>query len=312
MKNTVFTDILQKISKYFLVLVGIVVLLIACSGIRIVSSGSSAIILRFGKLVGKDRESQVHEPGLLFALPYMIDEVVIIPTGEIRELKVDTHFSGEKEGFTASDGYVITGDSNIAVVSASVKYTVSDPVEYALSVGNIDSVINASVSNALLECAASMGVDALLTSGKDTYISSVVALSQKTLEAAKAGVTVSSIELTNVSMPVEVRDTYEMVNSMTVEAQTIIEEANQYRERVIPEATSDAQTAISTANQAYSDATSAANDDLAEFWGVLAEYRANPQNTRTRIYSQKVSEFMGKIGTIRVVEDGETKIFLDK
>ena len=83
MKNTVFTDILQKISKYFLVLVGIVVLLIACSGIRIVSSGSSAIILRFGKLVGKDRESQVHEPGLLFALPYMIDEVVIIPTGEI-------------------------------------------------------------------------------------------------------------------------------------------------------------------------------------------------------------------------------------
>ena len=84
-KNSLFADILQTVTRYFLVLVAAVVMMICLSGIRVVKSGEVAMILRFGKLVGNTYEEQVHEPGLLFAFPYIIDEVITVPTGNVME-----------------------------------------------------------------------------------------------------------------------------------------------------------------------------------------------------------------------------------
>ena len=47
-----------------------------------------------------------------------------------------------------------------------------------------------------------------------------------------------------------------------------------------------------------------------EGWGVLEEYESNPQVVRTRLYGVKASQFLEKVGSIRVVQDGETKIIL--
>lgn len=309
-KNTIFSDILNTVTRYFVVLVIVVVALILCSGIRVVQSGNQAIILRFGKLVGDTYEEQVHKPGLLFAFPYIIDEVIMVPTGSVIEQTVTTHFSGTDDGVTDTTGYLMTGDRNIAIISASVKYVISNPVEYALNVSNIESVINANVSNAMVNEASRIGVDSLLTDGKDGFALSVKDLANQKLAAAGVGVTINTIELTKVSMPEEVRGIYEAVNSATVQAATIVEEANQYREKTIPEAQAKADNDIAEANTTYSGATSTANQELAEFWGVLEEYKNNPENVKTRIYSQKVTEFMNKIGKIRVVTDGENKIFV--
>ena len=90
-KNSLFADVLRTITRYFLVLVAVVVIMIAVSGIRVVKSGEVALILRFGKLVGNTYEEQVHEPGLLFAFPYIIDEVITVPTGNVMEQVVTTH-----------------------------------------------------------------------------------------------------------------------------------------------------------------------------------------------------------------------------
>ena len=180
-KKTLFGDILETVTKYFLILVGVVLLLILLSSIRTVKSGNVALVLRFGRLVGDNYEEQVHEPGLLFALPYIIDEVITVPTGNVFEQSVDTYYTegnllGAEEG-----GYLITGDSNIAVVSASVKYTISDPVAYALGAQDPAGIINGVVSNAMLSIAASTDVDQLLTSGKEEFASAVLARSQERL-----------------------------------------------------------------------------------------------------------------------------------
>lgn len=310
-KNTLFADILQSVTKYFVILVIAVVIIICCSGIRIVGSGNQAVVLRFGKVVGDTVEEQVHNSGLLFAFPYIIDEVIIVPTSNVFEKTVTTHYSGENTGTTSSSGYLMTGDRNIATISASVKYVVSNPVEYALSVKDIESLINASVSNAMVNVAAGMGVDSILTDGKDTFATSVLDFANKKLSDVGAGVKINTVELTKVGMPEEVRSIYEQVNSATVQATTLVEQANQYRENVIPEAQAFADTTVADANKEYASKTAAANDELSEFWGVLEEYNSNPENVRTRIYSQKVSEIMFKIGKIRVVQDGENKIFIN-
>lgn len=309
-KKTLLADILNSVTKYFLVLVAIVVVFIALSGVRIVKSGEVALILRFGRLVGDSYEEAVHEPGLLFAFPYVIDEVITVPTGSVIEQKVTTHYTSGEMTTLHNNGYVITGDQNIAVISASVKYVISDPIAYALNVKDIESLINAAVSNAMINEAACIGVDELLTNGKDAYASAVLECAQSKLSAADAGVTLGGVELTNVSMPMAVKDTYDMVNSATVQAATLLEQAQQYRENLIPKAQSEANALIAQSNSDYSTAIAAANTELAEFWGVVDEFKLNPDVVRTRLYSVKVSEALAKIGKVRVVQDGETKIVL--
>ena len=306
-KQTLFADILGTVTKYFLILVIVVLIGVFFSGIRRVESGNVALVLRFGRLVGDSYEEQVHEPGLLFAFPYIIDEVVIVPTGSVIEQSVTTHFTPDGTE-TKDGGYVLTGDHNIAYLYASVKYVVSDPVKYALQVNDVKEMINGAVSGAMLTQAASTEVDELLTGGKDAFAAK--AMTQANSALTHTGVTLTALELTQVSMPNEVREIYAEVNSATVSAAAMLESAQGRRNTLIPNAEATASSALSLANAQHTLAVSTAERTLAEFWGLLEEYELDPGTVRTRVYSQKVSELFSRIKNIRVVEDGETSVVL--
>lgn len=309
-KNDLFSKILTQVTRYLRVLVILVFLGICFSGVRVVKSGHVALILRCGQLVGDTREEQVHGPGLLLAMPYIIDEVVMVPTDSVFEQSVTTYYTPETEK-TAEGGYVVTGDENIAVLSASVKYVIEDPVAYALNVNQVEQMINGAVSNAMLCQAAGSDVDTLLTSGKDAFVRESLLMAAQSLQLSGSGIRLTNLELTQMRMPEEVRVIYEQVNSSTVRAQTIIENANNYRSTMIPYAQSSAASLVALANVDKVSDISAAEAAVAEFWGLVEEYRQNPQVVRTRVYSQKVSQLLEKIGRIHVVQDGATKIYLD-
>lgn len=310
-KNLLFEDILKTVSRYFVVIIIAVVLLICCSGIKFVKSGESAVILRFGKIVGDTPEEQVHGAGVLFAFPYIIDEVITIPTGSVQEFTVNTHYtSGEMTSYDRN-GYVITGDSSIAILSASVKYTISDPVAYALSVKDPQYIINAVVSNAMINVAANYAVDDILTTGKESYTKEVHRLSQQKLDENGIGVELSHFELTRVGMPEEVRDIYELVNSTNIQASTRIEQAHQYYETRIPGAEATASALIDEARANYANYTAAANSDLYEFYGVLDEYNKNPEVVKIRLYNTAIANIIRKIGTIKLVDDSDSKIIIN-
>ena len=310
-KNSILADILSTLTKYFAVLVALVVLIIALSGLRIVKSGEVALVLRFGRLTGATREEQIHEPGLLFAFPYIIDEVITVPTGNILKLDVTTHYTSTIMSTYTRNGYVITGDSNIVLVSASVQYVISDPVDYVLGTADPEALIRAHVSSAMINAAASVSADTLLTTGKNDFASSVLTQAQSRLDADSAGVSINSIELTTVSMPLEVKDIYDEVNSANVKSSTLLEKAEQYRESLIPSAESKANQLINDANTAYATDVAAANSALSEFWGVVNEFEASPEIVKTRIYNEKLSAIISKIGTVRAVSDSDTRIIIN-
>ena len=289
------------------------VVLICLSGVRIVKSGEVAVVLRFGKLVGNTYEEQVHEPGLFFAFPYIIDEVITVPVGSVKELTVTTHYTEGEMLNSEQRGYVITGDQNIAVISASVKYNITDAVSYALHVKDADRIINAAVSGAMVKSAAHRAVDGILTSEKEAYATEVRAMAQQTLDEIGTGITLSNLELTKVSMPEEVRETYENVNAATVQAATLAEKALQYRDSLMPYAESMRTSLISNAYSKQSTAIAEAEQYLAEFRGVLEEYEANPDSLeaiKTRIYTQKMMEMLARIKKVYLVPDDESHIII--
>ena len=311
-KQTLLADVLETVTKYFLIVVAVVVLFILLSGIRIVESGNVALVLRFGSLVGDNYEEQVHEPGLLFAFPYFIDEVVTVPTGNVIEQSVVTHYTPDGQDLNGMNGgYLLTGDQNVAVVSASVKYMVTDPVAYTLHVGEIAPLIDATVSTAMVNEAARMEMDSLLTDGKDDFASAVMEFAIAKLQLMGTGVTITSIELTQVAAPEAVRESFEAVNAANVQAETLVERAKSYRAALLPEAEAEANSTVAAANSERVKAVSAANTDLVEFWGVKEEYENNREVVRTRIYTDKFTTAVSKIGKVILVENGDSKIYLD-
>lgn len=311
MKKTVLESILTTLSRCFIVLIVVVVICIALSGIRMVKSGEVAVILRFGKLVGSTPEEQIHKPGILFCFPYFIDEVVTIPVESVIQQNVNTHFTEGEITNWKDCGYLVTGDQNIALVSASAKYMISDPISYSLHVNNASSIVDACISNAMLEVSAESQVDDILTSGKVDFAKKITSSAQAQLDKIGVGVTLQPLELTNVTMPEEVRETYENVNASTVKASTLIAEAKQYRNTNIPYAESLASEYLASARSNYSRAVSAAETDLASFWGVLEEYKENPEKVRARIFNEKMALVLAAIGKVRMVDDGDSKIMVD-
>ena len=305
-KNTLFADILQSITRYFLVLVAAVVIMICVSGIRVVKSGEVALILRFGKLVGDNREEQVHEPGLLFAFPYIVDEVITVPTGKVFDLTVDTHYTnGRMEGDVTQNGYCITGDHNIAVISTSLKYVIHDPVEYALYNSSVSDTIRGVVSASITEHVASVDIDSLLTDGKDDFVREVLGLAQESLDRLGCGVTLTNLDVSNIAPPAEVKTDFDNVNSATVSVQTALSEAQQYRETLIPSTQSEVDSMISSARVEQNKAIAEANALLAEFYGLLEEYEAQPDVVILRVYYEKLAQIYEKLGN-RIVVDGNT------
>ena len=338
-KQTLLGDVLETVTKYFLIAVAAVVLFILLSGFRVVKSGNVALVLRFGKLVGANEEEQVHKPGLLFAFPYFVDEVIMVPTDTVIEQSVTTHYT--QDGTRLQDargGYLITGDQNVVLVAASVKYSVTDPVAYALQVKDISIMIDAAVSSAMLNEAASMDIDALLTDGKDEFSSSVKKRAQDKLKLMEAGVTISSIELTQVATPEEVRSSFQAVNAASVQAETVKQRARTYYDTIIPEAEAKANSLVAKANSEKAIAVANANVALAEFTGIAEElasrraaiyadhghaegvtegcaecderYDAVRKSVETRVYTDKFTLAIGKIKKVYLT-DGDSKIFIN-
>lgn len=311
-ENRVLADILSSLSKYFVLAVIMMLLVICFSGVRFIKSGNVALVLRFGKLVGNTYEEQVHDSGLLLAFPYIIDEVIIVPTGSVLEQKVTTHYTeGNIENLCKECGYVITGDQNIAMISANVKYKITDPVAYTLNVNDMEFVVNGIVSNAMTETAACMRVDDILTYGKETFIKTSIQCAQKKLDEAETGITIQNLELSKVGMPEEVRETYEKVTTASVHANTKLEQAETYQSTTLAWAETEADRVIANENSDYSAAISNANTRLTEFWGVLEEFEQNKEVVKLRIHNEKISQAISKIGTIKVVQDGESKIIIE-
>ncbi len=310
MKNKsieIFEIIMNSIMKYFKwVVVGSVALIIL-TGVYKVDSNEVAVVLRFGKLVGTTQEEQLKAPGLHFALPYIIDEVIKVPVETVQEITVESHYSEDTtiNRNIKSGGYVITGDSNLVLIRSVVKYKVSDPVAYALYINEIDDIIKGVVGGETIPLVTSMPVDSVLTTEKTKLSEDLKKNAQLVFDELGCGIVITNIELTNVIPPNETKDAFDAVITASVKKQTRIQEANDYTESKIPKAQAESDSLVSEAKKNQSEKVAKANEEIAEFNGFYEQYKANPEVIKNGVFRSRVSKVLTQAGATIIVPDGE-------
>jgi membrane protease subunit HflK len=291
--------------------------LYAFSGITIVKPDETAVILRWGRLLGDTPALQQHGPGLLFALPRPVDQVMRVQVKHVWEVPVSTLDAGESSGSGALDeeeasvgtagtldplteGYAVTADHNIVQVHMVARYRVRDPAEWAFYGPTAEDVLRAEVTAAVVRSLGEMEVDRVLSDGRKNLISTATRRAQVGLDAAHAGLELSSLEFTRLSPPQDLAGDFSAVQSAFINAETMKKDAQTFAEGIVPSATADADNAVQAARAAAASDIALASGQAAAFRALDKEYRANPVVIRERLYRDAVEQAL-RAATVRWV-----------
>lgn len=283
--------------------IGAMVVLYLLSGITIVRPEETALILRWGRVVGDTPALQQHNSGLLFAFPRPIDQVIRVPTHRVSEVRVHTLAPGGSAPPPASDeedeqqptgssntldpiteGYALTGDQNVVQLDAVVHYRVADPALWQFYGPNVDDVIRAEVTSALVRSLGEMGVDRVLSDGRKDLVATASRRVIEGLAAARSGLELTSLELTTLSPPAALASDFAAVQSAFIGAETKKKDAQAFAESAVPQANADVDKALQDARAEAASNLATARGEAGAFIALAKEYRANPTVARERLY----------------------------
>lgn len=309
----IFEAILSSVIGAFKWVVLFAIVLVALTGIYKVDSGECAVVLRFGRLTGETYEDQVKKPGLHFALPAGIDEVVRIPVERVLEQEITTHYGDPSkiDPDVTKNGYLLTGDNNIILIDTKIKYQVTDPVSYALYVKDMSGILEGMVGSELNALVSGMAIDDILTGSRASLGTELLENVQASLDEKRFGVSLLNVEFMEMTPPGETKPYFDAVNSAAVGKQTLIQEANDYQSTTILKAQAKADETVNKANVEQSRRLSVTNDEMAEFQGLYDEYMLNPQVVLDGVFRERVSTVLTRMGaTVVMPDNGSPVLFL--
>lgn len=247
----------------------VLIVLFLCSGIFTVAPDERAMVLRFGKITG-DAEKRILGPGLHWAIPYPIDEIIIMPArNTVLRMPIDTFWYNETDQYggqtlnPVTDGYSLTrndtitdlksggSDYNIVHSKWQLVYRISDCEQFFRNVllrtpqagQDLTDVIPKSVEPFLKSVASEAIVVTMVNFSIDEAIKSDVQISretvkllQKKLDDLNCGIEVDSMQLTNCIWPRQVNDAFVASIKASNEADKTVREAKGYAESKINEA----------------------------------------------------------------------------
>ncbi len=293
--------------------IGAMAVFYALSGVTVIKSDEVAVVLRWGRLVGATRSLEEHGPGLLFALPRPIDQVVRVPVKHVWEVPVTTlapgpepmDDSGRPTLNPLTQGYALTGDQNVVQATMMARYRVSDPAEWAFYGPNSENILRAEVTAAMVRSLGEMGVDQVLSDGRERLVATATRRAQAGLDAAHSGLQLSSLELTRLAPPQALASSFDSVQSAFIGAQTQKSEAQATAEEAIPTARAQADSVVQKAH-ADADSDQAAAVGAADAFRALEkEYRADRGVVRERLYRDAVEKAISVAGGVRWVPPPE-------
>ncbi len=262
------------------------------SSVFTVGAEEVGVVLTFG------RYSRQTPPGLHVKWPRPIQTVEKVAVQ--RQLKAEFGFRTVSAGvrtryapgaFTG-ESLMLTGDLNVAVVSWTTQFRVSDPYKYLFKVRNLfdprglssaDTFrdMNEAVMRAVI---GDRSVNEVLTIGRAEIASEVEQRLQELCDQYETGIKIEQIVLQDVDPPDQVRPAFNEVNQAQQEKERMINEARSEYNSVIPRARGEAQQTITQADGYATDRVNRARGDAELFKSLLAAYRRAPEVTRRRIY----------------------------
>ena len=276
------------------VIIGLVVLWLA-TGIYIVGPDEVGVVRTFGKF------TRVVQSGLNWKFPAPIE---VVNTPKVTEVKrIEIGFRSLKNGqyrTVEKESLMLTGDENIVDAEMIVQYKIKDPVAYLFRIVGPELTVREAAEASLRTVVGRNKIDETLTTGKFTIQEETKSQLQSILDKYNSGIHVVAVQLQDVSPPKEVIGAFKDVASAKEDKNRMINQAEGYRNDVIPKARGEGEAMIRDAEGFKESRIKRAEGDAAKFTTILKEYRKAKSITEKRLYLETMEKVLPDIEKIIV------------
>ncbi|MDZ4373322.1 MAG: FtsH protease activity modulator HflK [Phenylobacterium sp.] len=274
---------------------GVVVGLWALSGIYMVQPNEKAVVLTFGAF------TRTEDPGLRYHFPAPIERVEKVPVTSLK--RTDVGGAGA-EGAAAAESLMLTGDEQIVDVDFSITWRIADAPRYLFATRDPEMAVKTVAESAMREVVGRTQLQPIISTGRGAVQQQTRDLMQRTLDSWGAGINIVEVQIRAANPPAEVVAAFRDVQSAEQDADSAVNEANTYRNRVVNEAKGDAAR-ITQASQAYREqAVREASGEAARFNQIYTEYRRAPGVTRDRLYIETMQRILQSSNKVIVDSEG--------
>lgn len=293
-------------SSFLIVRVLLVALIVyfLASGVFTVGSQERAIILRFGKPLVRAGSVELG-PGLHFAFPYPVDEVVKMQVDRLQTAQSTAGWyavTPEQEAAgevpesgpslnPAFEGYAVTGDGNIVHARATLRYRITEPLKFFLNFHDGAAVMTNIANNAILYAASQYAVDDALRRDVAGFKERVIARANALILAKDLGVTLEPSDVVTIP-PRQVKAEFDAVLSAEAERAKSMSDAQGYASRVVNEARGEAAARVNTGETDRNRLVQSVAAEAQKFASLLPEYQKNPEFFRRRLQTETLARVM--------------------
>lgn len=268
----------------------------AASGIYFVQADEAAVISRLGAF------HRTEGPGMRYHLPTPFETMQKVKVKTAN--RTDVGFVGQSDSRAKQDrpeeSLMLTGDENIVDIEFSVFWRIDDAPKYVFNLENPDQAIKAAAESAMREVIGRAALTAIITTGRTTIQNDARAVLQKTLDTWGAGVTISQVQIQRADPPSDVIQAFREVVNAGQDAESAINEAVAYKNRVVPEARGDAAKIVQAAEAYREQIVREAGGEADRFNQLYAQYRLAPGVTKERLYLETMERVLAKADKVVV------------
>ena len=290
-------DKLLSMGVFPIIVIAIVVWLLL--GLYSVGPDEVGVVQRFGKY------DRVVGSGLNYHFPYPIETVKTPKVTEVKRIEIGFRTIGKNQYRTIEqESLMLTGDENIVDAELIVQYKIKEPIDYLFNFIGPELTLREASEASLRTVIGRHNIDEALTSGKFMIQEETKELLQITLDKYETGVIVVAVQLQDVSPPKQVIDAFKDVASAKEDKNRMINEAEGYRNDIIPKARGEAQAMIREAEGFRESRIKRAEGDVAKFKAIVKEYVKAKDVTNERLYLEAMEEILPGIDKY-IVPNGE-------
>jgi len=300
------------VNPRLLALVGIVALVAwLASGFYRVQPDQEGVVLRFGAFVGKTA------PGLNYHIPWPFETALTPPTTRINRVEVGYVGAADpgRGGFdlgrdgtpraareVPQEALMLTGDENIIDINLSVFWRIRDVRGYLFNTRGADNTVKSAAESMMREVIGRTPIQPALTEARARIEEQVKAGTQAILDQYGAGVEVTQVQLQKVDPPTAVIESFRDVQRANTDAETARNQAESFRNDIVPRARGDAARLTAEADGARQANVAEAAGQAQRFLSVYTAYTAAKDVTLRRLYIETMQEILTKSPSI-VVDD---------
>ena len=278
---------IPNITLGILPLLGLAVAFWFFTGVYMVGPDEVGVIRTFGAYTHQT------QPGLNWHYPYPIQTVRTPKVTEVKRIEIGFRTTRNGQYRTVEkESLMLTGDENIVDAELIVQYRIKEPENYLFKIVEPELTVREASEASLRTIVGMNNIDETLTTGKYRIQEEAKKQIQAILDKYQSGIQVVAAQLQDVSPPKQVIAAFKDVASAKEDKNRLINQAEGYRNDVIPKARGEAEAMIRGAEGFKESRVKRAEGDVAKFNTVLKEYRKAKDITRERLYLETMEKVL--------------------